>query len=70
MTTPIPDFRGFIASLIAKGYKLNPCREHCPDKGTGHEHLKFPDGTDGMIWEDGTFSGYDLTQPARLIYPK
>lgn len=66
---PIPDFRGFIASLLSKGYTLNPCRDHCQDKGTEHEHLKAPDGEDLIVWADGRWSGYDLTQPARLIYP-
>lgn len=69
MTTPIPDFNRFIASLIEKGCTRNPCRDHCQDKGTEHEHLKHTDGHDGIIWADGRVSEYDLTQPARLIYP-
>ena len=66
---PIPDFPGFIASLTAKGYTLNRCREHCPDKADEHAHLRTPDGDDMIVWADGRWSGYDLTQPARLIYP-
>jgi len=67
---PIPDFPGFIASQTAKGYALNPCRDHCPDKnGAEHAHLKAPDGYDMICWADGRWSAYDLTQPARLIYP-
>ena len=66
---PIPDFPGFIASLTAKGYALNPCRDCCQDKGDEHAHLRTPDGDDMIVWADGRWSGYDLTQPARLIYP-
>ncbi len=66
---PIPDFPGFIASLTAKGYTLNPCRDHCQDKGSEHAHLRTPDGDDMITWADGRWSGFDLTQPARLIYP-
>ncbi len=66
---PIPDFPGFVASLLAKGYTRNPCQDCCQDKGTEHEHLKSPDGNDGIIWADGHVSEFDLTQPARLIYP-
>ena len=64
-----PGFPGFIASLPAKGYSLNPCRDHCPDKAVEHAHLKTPDGDDMIVWADGRWSGWDLTQPARLIYP-
>jgi len=69
VTEPIPDFPGFVASLLAKGYTRNPCRDHCQDKGAEHAHLKDPDGDDMIVWADGRWSGYDLTQPARLIYP-
>ncbi len=69
MTDPIPDFPGFVSSLLAKGYKRNPCRDNCPDRDTEHEHLRTPEGTDGIVWADGKVSEYDLTQPARLIYP-
>jgi hypothetical protein len=65
----IPDFPGFIASLTDKGYSLNPCRDHCPDKADEHAHLRTPDGDDMIVWADGRWSGYDLTQPARCIYP-
>ena len=66
---PIPDFPGFIASMTAGGYTLNPCRDHCQDKDTEHAHLRSPEGADGIVWADGTVSEFDLTQPARLIYP-
>ena len=66
---PIPDFASFVASLTAGGYTLNPCRDHCPDKADEHAHLHSPDGIDGIIWADGRVSEWDLTQPARLIYP-
>ena len=66
---PIPDFPGFIALLMTKGYTSNPCRDHCPDKADEHAHLKTPDGDDMIVWADGRWSGWDLTQPARLIYP-
>ena len=66
---PIPDFPGFIASLLARGYTRNPCRDHCQDKGTEHEHLRTPDGDDMIVWADGRWIMFDLTQPARLIYP-
>ena len=64
---PIPDFPGFIASLTAGGYALNPCLDHCQDKGAEHAHLRSPDGNDGIVWADVRV--WDLTQPARLIYP-
>lgn len=66
---PIPDFPGFIASLLSKGYTRNPCRDNCQDKGAEHAHLRTPDGDDMITWADGRVSYYDLTQPARLIYP-
>ena len=66
---PIPDFPGFIASLLGKGYTRNPCPDCCQDKGSEHAHLRHPDGGDGIIWADGHVSEWDLTQPARLIYP-
>ncbi len=66
---PIPDFPGFVASLLVKGYARNPCRDHCQDKAAEHEHLRTPDGEDLIVWADGRWSGYDLTQSARLIYP-
>ncbi len=66
---PIPVFASFVASLTAEGYTLNPCRDHCPDKADEHAHLRSPDGIDGIIWADGRVSEWDLTQPARLIYP-
>lgn len=65
---PIPDFPGFIASLLTKGYQQNPHRDHCPEEGE-HAHLKDPAGYDMIAWADGRWSGYDLTQPARCIYP-
>jgi hypothetical protein len=49
-------------------YTLNPCPAHCPDRAEAHAHLRDDDG-DFIVWADGRFSGYDLTQPARLIYP-
>ena len=66
---PIPDFPGFVASLTAKGCTRNPCRDHCPDKADEHVHMRHQDGHDGIIWADGRVSEWDLTQPARLIYP-
>ena len=69
MPDPIPDFPGFIASLTAEGYTLNPCRDHCQDKGAEHAHLRTPAGDDMIAWADGRWIMYDLTQPARLIYP-
>jgi hypothetical protein len=66
---PIPDFPGFIASLLSEGCTLNPCRDHCQDKDAEHVHLRSPNGSDGIIWADGRVSEWDLTQPARLIYP-
>ena len=68
-TEPIPDFPGFIASLPEQGYTLNPCRDHCPDKAEEHAHFRTPDGDDGIVWADGRWVMWDLTQPARLIYP-
>lgn len=65
---PIPDYPGFIAWLLAKGYKRNPCLDHCQEVGE-HDHLRAPDGHDGIVWADGHVSEFDLTQPARLIYP-
>ena len=67
---PIPDFPGFIAWMVGNGSTLNPCRDGCQDKGTEHVHLRSPDGFDGIVWADGRVSDYDLTQPARLIYPR
>jgi hypothetical protein len=69
MPDPIPDFPGFIASLTTEGYGLNSCRDCCQDKGAGHAHLRTPDGDDMIAWADGRWIMYDLTQPARLIYP-
>lgn len=66
---PIPDFPGFLASLTADGFTLNPCRDHCQDKADAHVHLHSPSGNDGIIWADGRVSEWDLTQQARLIYP-
>lgn len=65
---PIPDFPGFVSSLLAKGYTRNPCLDHCNETGE-HVHLHSPSGNDGIIWADGHVSEFDLTQPARLIYP-
>ena len=67
----IPDFPGFINHLTSEeGYGLNPCPVHCPDRdGSVHAHLQTPDGDDMIAWADGHWSDYDLTQPARLIYP-
>ena len=66
---PIPDFPGFLASLLSDGFTRNPCRDACQDKDTEHVHLHSPAGNDGIIWADGRVSEWDLTQPARLIYP-
>jgi hypothetical protein len=66
---PIPDFPGFVVSMLRRGYTLNPCRDKCPDQGDEHAHLHSPPGGDGIIWADGRVSEWDLTQPARLIYP-
>jgi hypothetical protein len=66
---PIPDFPGLIAWLTASGYALNPCTDGCQDKGAEHAHLRSPSGDDGIIWADGRVSEWDLTLPARLIYP-
>jgi hypothetical protein len=66
---PIPDFPGFVASLAAKGYTSNPCRDCCQDKGQEHAHLRTPDGDDMIVWADGRWVMWDLTQPAKLIYP-
>ena len=66
---PIPDFPGFVAWMLDNGNTLNPCRDWCQDKDTEHVHLHSPDGADGIIWADGRVSEWDLTQPARLIYP-
>jgi len=70
--TPIPDFRAFTDHLINKGYTRNPCRDHCPYRDDEHAHLRTPGGNDHddfITWADGRYCGYDLTQPARLIYP-
>ena len=66
---PIRDFPGFLAWLSGRGYTRNPCPDCCQDKGSEHAHLRHPDGGDGIIWADGHVSEWDLTQPARLIYP-
>ena len=66
---PIPDFPGFIAWMLSDGNARNPCPDCCQDKDTEHVHLRSPDGHDGIIWADGRVSEFDLTQPARLIYP-
>lgn len=65
---PIPDFPGFVVSMLSRGYTLNPCRDNCPEDGE-HAHLHSPPGGDGIVWADGRVSEWDLTQPARLIYP-
>lgn len=65
----IPDFPGFIDALKEQGWKLNPCRrEACRDEDE-HAHLKDPDGYDSIAWANGMQCAYDLTQPARCIYP-
>lgn len=61
---------GWTGWWLERGYLLNPCRDHCPHEDEDHAHLKTPDGDDVMLWADGTWSGYDLSQPARLIYPQ
>ena len=67
---PIPDFPGFVAWMLdTEGATQNSCPVHCQDKGSEHVHLRHRDGHDGIIWADGRVSEYDLTQPARLIYP-
>ena len=71
MLTPQPwsDFPGLIAHLLANGFTRNPCSDACPDKDVAeHEHLHGPDG-DLIVWADGRWSGWDLTQPARCLYP-
>ena len=60
---------GFITSMTARGHTLNPCPDCCQDKGVEHVHLHSPDGRDGIVWADGRVSEWDLTQPARLVYP-
>lgn len=69
---PIPDFRAFTDGLVTgKGYTRNPCREHCPYPEE-HAHLRTPGGNrydDFITFADDRYSGYDLTQPARFIYP-
>lgn len=66
---PIPNFKGFVEHLVNdKGYGLNSCPLGCQDDSS-HAHLRTPDGEDVILWADGRWSGYDLTQPARLIYP-
>ncbi len=70
VTTPFPDFPGMITYLLGEGHKRNPCQPHCPDHGDpDHAHLRTKDGEDVIVWADGTVSYFDLTQPARLIYP-
>jgi hypothetical protein len=64
---PIPDFPGFVVSMLRQGYTLNP--DHCPGKDGEHVHMHSPRGGDGIVWADGRFSEFDLTQPAQLIYP-
>jgi hypothetical protein len=63
----------FAAPLLAKGWTRNKCLPHCPDHGSDdHAHLRAPGGgheDDVIIWANGQWSGYDLTQPARIIYP-
>jgi hypothetical protein len=66
---PIPGFLGFIAFMLAEGCTRNPCPDCCQDKGAEHVHMRHQDGHDGIIWADGRVSEWDLTQPARLIYP-
>lgn len=51
------------------GYTRNECPGTCQDRGSEHAHLRTPDGDDVVVWADGRYSGYDLTQPARLLYP-
>ena len=72
MTTPIQEFRAFIDHLVTeKGYTRNPCRSHCPYTDE-HAHLRYPGGNsydDFITFASGDYLGYDLTQPARLIYP-
>ena len=68
MNLMIPDFPGMIASLLEEGFTRNPHRENCQETSE-HAHLKSPSGNDGIIWENGEVSEFDLTQPAPLIYP-
>lgn len=66
----IPDFPGFVDHMLGQGYSRNLCRESCQDHATAdHAHLRTPDGEDMIAWADGRVSDYDLTLPARLIYP-
>lgn len=62
----IEDFAEFTRWMLAEGHTLNPCR--CGDKDE-HAHFHAPDGYDGIIWADGRVSEFDLTQPARCIFP-
>lgn len=64
----IPDFPGFISFMTARGHVINPCRDSCHDPDE-HVHLRSPEGSDGIIWADGRVSEWDLTQPAKHIYP-
>lgn len=67
---PFRDFAAFTKDLLGRGYTRNPCGAHCPDHGGAeHVHLRTPEGEDVMAWQDGRVSGFDLTQPARIIYP-
>lgn len=62
-------FAGFTDGCVAKGYSRNPCRPDACHDDMEHAHLRTPDGEDVLVWANGTWSGYDLTQPARCIYP-
>jgi hypothetical protein len=62
-------FPEFIRNRVSEGWTRNKCLDHCQDRGSEHAHLRTPDGDDVIFWADGRFSGYDLTQPARLTYP-
>jgi hypothetical protein len=67
---PFADFAGLVEDLLSKGYARNLCRAHCPDRGhVDHAHLLTPHGEDVMVWASGHASYFDLTQPAKLIYP-
>lgn|GEM_PF-1830493 len=64
---PVSD--DWVGWWLARGYGRNPCGESCPYRGEDHAHLRTPDGDDVMLWPDGSFSNFDLSQPARLIFP-
>ena len=63
-------FDEFLNSLTSKGYNYNPCDPDACHDQEKHVHLRTPEGDDIIFWADGTWSPYDLTQPAKMIYPE